>query len=238
MFLDDYHSCVDDRIVISADQASRFAKCIAGDFNPIHTPGARRFCVPGDLLFALVLKRFGLSPHMNFRFLAMVGADRALSFREESDRVIRVLDDDGKCYLEVERRGSATFDESVVEAFTRCYVAFSGKNFPHYMKPLMEDCGVMFNPKRPLVIYDSMGFSLTRLDALAPSLRLLDSRLEVIGKRGDVHLEFAIDAAGESIGHGGKKLVVSGLCPYDAEAMDDIVDQFYQLKRDHAGTPC
>ncbi|MBY5924671.1 MULTISPECIES: DUF3581 family protein [unclassified Halomonas] len=238
MFLDEYHSCIDDGISVSAEQASRFAKCIAGDFNPIHTPGARRFCVPGDLLFALVLKRFGLSQHMNFRFLAMVGADRPLSFIEHGDRVIRVQDGDGKCYLEVERRGEVTFDEQVVEAFTRCYVAFSGKNFPHYLKPLMEDCGVMFNPKRPLVIYDSMGFSLDRLDAQMPALRLLDSRLEVIGKRGDVHLDFAIEASGEVIGRGGKKLVVSGLCPYDAGAMEEIVEDFYRLKQEHAGVTC
>ncbi|QEM83122.1 DUF3581 family protein [Halomonas binhaiensis] len=233
MFLDEFHRCVDDRILISADQASRFAKRIAGDFNPIHTPGARRFCVPGDLLFALVLSRFGLSQHMSFRFLAMVGADRSLTFASSDDGVIRVFDDEGKCYLEVMRRGETTQDASVIEAFTRCYVAFSGKNFPHYLKPLMQQHGVMFNPKRPLVIYDSMGFSLDRLDALQPELQLRDSELAVLGKRGDVSLEFGIKADGEDIGVGSKKLVVSGLCAYDAEAMDDIVSEFYRLKAAH-----
>ncbi|ALM51555.1 DUF3581 family protein [Halomonas huangheensis] len=233
MFLDEFHTCVDDRVVVSADQASRFAKSIAGDFNPIHTPGARRFCVPGDLLFALTLARFGLSQHMSFRFLAMVGADRPLTFAEHEDGVVRVHDDDGKCYLEVERRGDITHDVSVVEGFTRCYVAFSGKNFPHYLKPLMQQQGVMFNPRRPLVIYDSMGFSLDRLDAVAPSLVLSDSQLTVIGKRGDVALEFAIAADDQPIGVGAKKLVVSGLCTYDDEAMEDIVSEFYRLRAEH-----
>ncbi|MGQ7246041.1 DUF3581 family protein [Halomonas sp. V046] len=234
MFLDDFHCLVDDRTVISADQASRFAKRIAGDFNPIHTPGARRFCVPGDLLFALVLARFGLSTRMSFRFLAMVGADRPLLFREDEQGGIGVYDDDGKCYLQVHRSGETTHDVEVIEAFTRCYVAFSGKNFPHYLKPLMEQHGVMFNPRRPLVIYDSMGFSLDRLDAETPSLALEDSSLEVIGKRGDVSLEFRIDGAGQPLGTGSKKLVVSGLCNYDAEAMDDIVSEFYRLKAEDA----
>lgn len=235
MLLDEFHTCVDDRVLISADQASRFAKSIAGDFNPIHTPGARRFCVPGDLLFALTLERFGLSQHMSFRFLAMVGADRPLTFAEHEDGVVRVQDDDGKCYLEVERKGDVTHDSSVVEGFTRCYVAFSGKNFPHYLKPLMQQQGVMFNPRRPLVIYDSMGFSLDRLDAVAPSLSLSNSELTVVGKRGDVALEFAISGEGQPIGVGAKKLVVSGLCAYDDAAMDDIVSEFYRLRAEHAG---
>ena len=230
MFLDDFHSVRDGRIGISADQASHFAKRVAGDYNPIHNPDARRFCVPGDLLFSLVLMRFGLSQHMNFRFLSMVGADVPLDFVESDDGGIRVIDGAGKVYLEVERRGEMTRDESVVEAFARRYVAFSGKNFPHYLKPLMEAQGVMFNPQRPLVIYDSMGFSLSRLDAVAPGLELSGSSLDVAGKRGDALLEFDMTSAGETIGHGSKKLVVSGLRDYDASAMDAIVDEFYRLK--------
>ncbi|MEC9483856.1 MAG: DUF3581 family protein, partial [Halomonas sp.] len=36
MFLDDFHVLADDRLCISADQASQFAKRMAGDYNPIH----------------------------------------------------------------------------------------------------------------------------------------------------------------------------------------------------------
>ncbi|SFU69768.1 DUF3581 domain-containing protein [Halomonas korlensis] len=230
MFLDDFHTPVEGRIRISAQQASLFAKRIAGDYNPIHDPDARRFCVPGDLLFALVLARYGLAQRMSFRFLSMVGDGTLLSFREDDDGKIRIVDETGKCCLEVERSGEITHDEAVVEAFTRCYVAFSGKNFPHYLKPLMEDKQVMFNPRRPLVIYDSMGFSLDRLDAPLPGLKLTDSSMEVIGKRADALLDFRIQAGGEPIGRGSKKLVVSGLCDYDADAMEAIVTEFYRLK--------
>lgn len=235
MFLDEFHTPAGDRVAISAEQASRFAKGVAGDYNPIHNPDARRFCVPGDLLFALVLGRFGLSQRMDFRFLNMVGDGTPLCFQEGDDGRIRVCDEGGKCYLEVERSGEVTRDEAVVEAFARCYVAFSGKNFPHYLKPLMEAQGVMFNPRRPLVIYDSMGFSLERLDGLAPALELSNSSLEVNGKRGDCLLEFRIQSGGEPIGIGSKKLVVSGLCDYDPAAMDEIVAEFYRLKAAYEG---
>ncbi|MDX1464811.1 MAG: DUF3581 domain-containing protein [Halomonas sp.] len=230
MFLDDFHTRTDGWIRISADQASRFAKRVAGDFNPIHNVDARRFCVPGDLLFALVLSRYGLSQTMSFRFLSMVGDGVPLCFREDDSGLIRVCDEHGKGYLEVSRSGETTHDEAVIEAFTRCYVAFSGKNFPHYLKPLMEEQGVMFNPRRPLVIYDSMGFSLERLNGRLPGLELLDSSLSVAGKRGDALLEFRITAGGETVGSGSKKLVVSGLCDYDAAAMDEVVAEFYRLK--------
>lgn len=217
-------------VVISAEQASHFAKGVAGDYNPIHNPDARRFCVPGDLLFALVLAKFGLSRHMEFRFTNMVGADTPLLFSEADNGELEVRDEGGKCYLQVSRRGESTYDASVIEAFTRCYVAFSGKNFPHYLKPLMEEHGVMFNPKRPLVIYDSMGFSLERLDGMSPGLTLTHSSLDVQGKRADALLEFAIQSDGEPVGVGSKKLVVSGLCAYDADEMAAIVDEFYRLK--------
>ncbi|QOR40055.1 DUF3581 domain-containing protein [Billgrantia diversa] len=230
MFLDSYHTQAGASFRISAKQASDFAKRVAGDFNPIHDPGARRFCVPGDLLFALVLSRFGLSRHMDFRFRSMVGDGTLLSLDENEAGQLVVRDDEGKGYLEVSREGDTNLDAAAIEAFTRCYVAFSGKNFPHVLKPLLEAQGVMFNPKRPLVIYDSMGFSLDRLDLTAPSLELVDSSLEVVGKRGDVRLEFRIIDRGESVGRGSKKLVVSGLSEYDPAAMDDIVAEFYRLK--------
>lgn len=230
MFLDDFHTRVQGHVRISAEQASRFAKHIAGDYNPIHNTDARRFCVPGDLLFALVLKQFGLSQRMSFRFLNMVSGGTLLSFVEHDDGRLSVNGDDGKCYLEVERSGETTHDEAILEAFTRCYVAFSGKNFPHYLKPLMEEEGVMFNPRRPLVIYDSMGFSLDSLEGLSPGLELTSSSLDVIGKRADVLLEFLIHDRGASAGTGSKKLVVSGLQAYDPAEMDAIVDEFYRLK--------
>jgi hypothetical protein len=230
MFLDPYHTRTGSRLRISAQQASDFAKRVAGDFNPIHDAGARRFCVPGDLLFALVLGRFGLSRHMDFHFRSMVGDGTPLILQEEGEGRLVVSDDDGKRYLEVVHSGEVTRNEAVVEAFTRCYVAFSGRNFPHVLKPLLEAQGVMFNPRRPLVIYDSMGFSLERLDLSQPALELVDSTLDVNGKRGDVLLEFRITDAGEVVGSGSKKLVVSGLCDYDAAAMDEIVAEFYRLK--------
>ncbi|WP_043529661.1 DUF3581 domain-containing protein [Litchfieldella xinjiangensis] len=230
MYLDEFFTRAAGRTRISAEQASRFAKQVAGDYNPIHNPDARRFCVPGDLLFALMLSRFGLSQRMSFRFLSMVSADVALDFVENADGSLQVVDDNGKTFLEVEREGEVTHDPQVVENFARRYVAFSGRNFPHYLKPLMEAQGVMFNPQRPLVIYDSMGFSMERLDAADPGLELTHSQLEVNGKRGDVTLEFDLTSNGNVIGHGSKKLVVSGLRDYDADAMDAIVEEFYRLK--------
>lgn len=143
----------------------------------------------------------------------MVGADTPLVFSEADNGELQVCDEGGKCYLQVTRRGEWTYDASVIEAFARCYVAFSGKNFPHYLKPLMEEHGVMFNPKRPLVIYDSMGFSLERLDAVSPGLTLSHSSLDVQGKRADALLEFAIESAGEPVGTGSKNWWSAGYAP-------------------------
>ena len=50
-----YVTSTDRSMQFSQQQASQFAKGVAGDFNPIHDVGGKRFCVPGDLLFACLL---------------------------------------------------------------------------------------------------------------------------------------------------------------------------------------
>lgn len=231
MFSEQFYSVQDGRIVISAPQASYFAKEIAGDFNPIHDPDARRFCVPGDLLFTIVVSRFGLSENMTFKFRNLLGAEVPLEFREsENGEAINVVDEAGKVYLEVTRKGAVTRDEKVIEEFSRCYVAASGKNFPHTLKPLMESHGVMFNPDRPMVMYESMSLALTQLENPHPDLELNNADLEVAGKRGNVTLEYNLQSSGKTVGEVAKRLVLGGLREYCPKAMAGIIEEFYRLK--------
>src|SRR5690554_6269380 len=188
MFLDRFYSVQDGRILITAHQASHFAKEVAGDFNPIHDPGARRFCVPGDLLFALVLSRFGLSGNMTFNFRNLLGAEVPLEFREAIGGNIEVCDETGKVYLEVARSGEQTNDAQVIIEFTRCYVAASGQNFPHTRNSLMVAHGEMFSRDRPLVMYECMSLRLNRLDISEEEHDLSNADLEVAGNRGNVTL--------------------------------------------------
>ena len=231
MFSEQFYSVQDGRIVISAPQASYFAKEIAGDFNPIHDPDARRFCVPGDLLFTIVVSRFGLSENMTFKFRNLLGAEVPLEFREsDNGEAINVVDEAGKVYLEVTRKGAVTRDEKVIEEFSRCYVAASGKNFPHTLKPLMESHGVMFNPDRPMVMYESMSLALTQLENPHPDLELNNADLEVAGKRGNVTLEYNLQSSGKTVGEVAKRLVLGGLREYCPKAMAGIIEEFYRLK--------
>ena len=234
MFLDRYHSLDPapngPRVVIDARQGSRFAKEVAGDFNPIHNPDARRFCVPGDLLFALLVSHFGLYQTMTFHFRSLLGDSVPLSFDEDDDGVVRVRDDRDKVYIEMERAGESIHDQALIESLVRCYVAASGKNFPHTLKPLMEKEGVMFNPDRPMIMYQSMSLSLDTLAIPEPVLELAHAGLEADGKRGNVTLDYQLMSEGRRAGLVSKKLVVSGLRDYDADAMDAVVEEFYRLK--------
>lgn len=236
MFLDAYYTGDDGAIRISADQGSRFAKEVAGDYNPLHDRGSSRFCVPGDLLASLVLAHYGLSERMAFRFRGMVGADEPLHFPADAGETFDVTDDAGKVYLHVERGGATVTDPVAVEGFIRHYVAFSGWTFPHYLEPLMAEHGVMFNPDRPLVIYDYMGFDLHELDFGEPALELAGGTLDVRGRRGDVVFEFRIVAAGRTVGTGSKHLVLSGLRDYDAARMEAVVEEFNRRKRAYEGS--
>lgn len=232
-FLDSYCAVgADGSVRVSAEQASAFAKDVAGDYNPLHDVGARRFCVPGDLLCALVLGRYGLSERMTFAFRDMVGANEPLYLPEATSDTgpIAVHDADGGVYLEVERAGGICRDPVVIERFIREYAAFSGKTFPHYMIPVLEEHGVMFHPDRPLVIYDSMGFELETLAFEQPALELADRALAVEGKRGSATLRFDMHEDGRPFGAGWKRLVISGLRDYDAERMRAFVEHFRQRK--------
>lgn len=233
MFLDAYYTADEGAIRISSEQGSRFAKDVAGDYNPLHDPGSSRFCVPGDLLAALVLGHYGLSERMDFRFRGMVGAGEALYFPREAGAALAITDDAGKPCLQVERGGATVTDPEVVERFIRRYVAFSGQTFPHYLKPLMAEHGVMFNPDRPLVIYDYMGFALDHLDFREPELAFAGGTLDAGGKRGDVVFEFRILSGDRAVGSGSKRIVLSGLRPYDEARMDSFVAEFERRKRAH-----
>ena len=233
MFLNPFYSEENGFIQISAEQASQFAKGISDDFNPIHDPGSRRFCVPGDLLLALVLSRYGLSQNMSFRFSGMVGASTPLAFPDSKATHLEIVNDKGKDFLDIERSGEVTHNPSVIENMIRNYVVFSGHNFPGILVPLMAEHEVMINPDRPLVIYQGMSFNLEHLDFSEPELELSKSSLRVSGKRGDVELHFNIIDAGRTVGTGLKKLVLSGLREYDETTVQDLCDQYQSFKDNH-----
>jgi hypothetical protein len=235
MFLDAYNTVADGTVRITPEQASRFAKEIADDFNPLHDVGAKRFCVPGDLLFSLVLANYGVSRKMTFTFTGMVGEGVALKFPEAAGERFDITDEAGKAYLTVERAGEVSTDPALIEALARSYVAFSGHSFPHILVPLMAEHKAMINPERPLVIYESMSIELDRLDLAAPRLELSESTLAVNGKRGDARLRFRISAGGQTVGSGLKTLVLSGLREYDEAAVQQMVRQYDASKTAYRG---
>ena len=232
MLLSDYYAIDNTGLRISADQASNFAKTIAGDFNPLHDPDNRRFCVPGDLLFTVLLQHYGVSQRMHFRFSGMVGANVTLQLEEDPGDAYELCDAAGKTYLHVDRSGEITHDSQLIEHLARSYVAFSGQNFPHILVPLLQDQGVMINTERPMVIYESMDFQLKRVDIPNVKLRLADSRMTVNGKRGDVRLAFEFLCGKRVVGTGRKRLLLSGLRPYEQGGMDQLVNA-YLARRDN-----
>lgn len=226
MFLSNYFKKENQSVTITPAQASDFAKSIAQDFNPIHDEGAKRFCVPGDLLFALVLNQYGLSQKMTFNFAGMVGDGVQLQFPDDIAEDFDIRDSKDKCYLEVHRSGDVRHCETQIESFIRKYVAFSGLNFMHILVPMMKQHQVMINPARPLVIYESMSFDLTTLDFTEVSLKLVKQDLQIEGKRGDVTLTFELLSGDTIVGTGVKTLVMSGLRPYEEESALQMCDAY------------
>jgi hypothetical protein len=233
MWLEQYYSEDPEGIRFSRSQGSGFAKQVADDFNPLHDEKAKLFCVPGDLLCAFVLSRYGVCRQMRFIFKGMVGDGVALRCRQTSGSELRFEDAAGKTYLEVERNGECGTKPHVTEALTRCYVEFSGRNFPGVLVPLMADHGVMINPARPMVIYESMEFDIQQLDAQAPELELENATLEVKGKKGSVRLDFLLMDSGVPVGRGNKTMALRGLQPYDQARIGKLVENYLASKRSY-----
>lgn len=227
MLLDSYYTQQNNIITITADQASTFAKKECQDFNPLHDPDSKRFCVPGDLLFSLALKEYGVSESMSFTFTNMVGDNMPLTFPEASGEHIVITNAQGKSVLEITKKGATSLDSDFIESIIKNYVVFSGQNFPTLLMPLMEKHQVMFNPARPLVMYKSMNFEFDNLNLNSPlHVKLADSYLEVESKRADNFLHFAIFDGEKIIGRGIKTMVIGGLKPYEHDSITAFSDGY------------
>ena len=88
----------------------------------------------------------------------------------------------------------------------------------------------MINCQRPLVIYERMEVEFNRLDLTHPEVEFASATFDVEGKRGVVTLNFDFKEDGEIVGKGIKRMVASGLKPYDQEAVDDLVQRFNERK--------
>ena len=230
MNISNYYSENADGIQFSRQQASDFAKQVADDFNPIHDPDSKRFCVPGDLLFAVVLSRYGLSEKMHFNFSGLVSDGVPLLFPESDANKIAISDRQGKEYLNFERSGAVSNATSLISDLTQSYVAFSGHNFEHVLVPLMRDNDVMINPDRPLVIYESMSVDLERFDVTSPQLILEKSTLDVDGRRGKVRMQFRLTSDQGDFGRGEKSMILSGLRPANPAALQGMLDDYISFK--------
>ena len=230
MFLENYCSISDDKISFTRQQASDFAKQIADDFNPLHDIQAKRFCVPGDLLFSLILERAGLHQEMSFKFSGMVTDTTTLIIPTEIAQSASIIDDNQKEYLNMSVAGNSTKDSKAISALTRAYVEFSGHTFPHILVELMKDCQVMINPARPMIMYESMSIHLDNLDFQDITLKLSSTTLDIDGKRGNACLSFDLVSNSVVIGHGKKFMLLSGLRDYCQDTIDNIVTQYNDTK--------
>jgi hypothetical protein len=160
---------------------------------------------------------------MIFNFSGMVGDDNQLILPLCDSEHLALLDNKGKKYLAIECSGEVSNDAELIESLSRNYVEFSSAAFPHILQPLMQQHNVMINPDRPLIIYESMSFELDTLDIKHVKLELASSNLIVNGKRGAVTLEYVILGDGKEVGHGCKRMVLSGLREYDQAAMEQLM---------------
>ncbi len=244
MELANYYSVTDNSVQFTQEQASAFAKGMAGDFNPIHDPGNKRFCVPGDLLFCVLLSRYGVARTTAVEFTGMLNSQSRMCLPESVGPSTHIVDAGDKELLKLSMTDDRFTQPEFVSALSQAYVGFSGQTFPDILVPLMQGAGVMINPARPMVIYKDMTIELTssltpawlsEQSSLAVSLELsADTSISVNGRKGAVRLCFDIMLAGSRIGTGNKNMVLSGLREFEEESLQQIVEQYNLWRKDYA----
>ncbi|MCJ8318983.1 MAG: DUF3581 domain-containing protein [Colwellia sp.] len=233
MNIENFCRISNDKVSFSRQQSSNFAKQIADDFNPLHDVNAKRFCVPGDLLFAVALSKSGLHQKMTFTFSGMVSNDIELNFPASIDDKFIIKDDNGKEYLDICVAGSKTDNKTLINSLVDAYVGFSGHTFPHLLGQLMAKNKVMINPSRPMIMYQSMSLELDCLDINDITLTLSQTSLTMNGKRGSACLEFDLLASGKVIGHGKKHMLLSGLREYCPQTMNELSERYNAFKENY-----
>ncbi|KXO14049.1 hypothetical protein AKG98_113 [Moritella sp. JT01] len=230
MFLNEFYSQKDSSFRFTQQQASRFAKAVANDYNKIHDVDNKRFCVPGDLLFAVSLAKFGLSETMKIDFTGMVKNDVDLQFSPLLNNKTAIVNADEQAFMELELGGNTSHDEEIISKIIKEYVQFSGKNFPEIMVPLMRSENLMFNPARALIMYKCMQISLTRVDVKSIALKFDEAIINVHGKRATVTFKFDFYEGDEKVGTGQKEMLLSGLIPYEESVMDGVIADYQAAK--------
>lgn len=229
MNIEPYISRDGNQFSVSRQQGSDFAKTLAGDFNPLHDADAKRFVVPGDLLFSLIAKEYGIASQITLHFAGMVNDTSPFSLAKQDDQIDVVVADKvmTSATFSGERHQQAGFIDQLISA----YVAFSGQAYPHILVPVMRQAQVMINPSRPMVMYQTMSLSL---DAFLPGLLTLEAsehEFKVDGKRGDMSLNFKVMVDGQVIGHGRKHMLLSGLRPFDEAQVAALSEQYDGAKQ-------
>ncbi len=228
----DYCTIQADEVVFRREQASAYAKDIAGDYNPIHDIEAARFCVPGDLIFAVALERYGISQQMHFDFVDMLADQVAVILPSAPADKISLADSQGRCYLTMSRRGECVAHSASIQSLGMACAQLSGQTFPNILVKLMADQGVMINPKRPMVIYKSISFDFQHLDWETLDIEFDTTALHVDGRRGTVLLQFLLKDGPRILGRGEKCILLSGLREYDQGAMDQLVSEYAHRKHE------
>ena len=232
MFLDRFFTEENGEFQISREQGCSFAKSMANDFNPLHDSDAKKFVVPGDLLFALTLSQAGLFKDMTFTFSGMVGDQSRISLQQDSNS-ISVVDQNEKTCMSVGMQGEKSDNEALIEQLTNAYVKFSGEAFPHILVPLMKKHNAMINPARPMVMYQSMHISFHSLKINDVSLRMREATFDVQGKRGNVSLNFEFISDDKVVGTGEKQMLLGGLRDFDEDVISGLVADYNQRKEQY-----
>lgn len=235
-YLDKFYESKDDLVIVSPEQASAFAKGIASDFNPLHDPDNKRFCVPGDLLFAITLKRYGLSQKMEFNYTGMVGKGAELHYPISISGDFVLRDTRDKDCLNAQISGNKITDLKAIEVFTKSYVSFSGESFIDILVPLMKEKQMMINVDRPMVIYEKMSFEFEIFDLVSPSLEFTSASLDINGKRGSATIYFDLLDQGEVVGTGKKSMVLSGLRAYDEDKLQGLISWYRATQKSYSSS--
>lgn len=206
---------------------SAYARNVAKDFNPIHSHLAKKYCVPGDLIFALITEMHGAHNYMRVDFLNRVGAECKLFF--DTKRIaLALLDVDKKLYAELATAGDKSVCPKRLKTVSNVVVSCTSGYFPYKLIDNLREENVMLSIRRSMVMLKSIEVELRNIHSASSLVaKYQSSGLELSGKRGEVKVYFQLfDDDGISVGFVTKTVLIIGIEKFNDKASKQYLDDY------------
>lgn len=227
----------DSLFKFNAVACDAYARNVVKDFNPIHNHLAKNYCVPGDLIFALMVERGGVHGSMRMDFLNRVGKDSEYIF-VSGKAGMALLDRGNKVQAQLIGSGDASVCVKCISAVSDAVLSCTSSYFPYKMMRSLRAENLMLSGCRSLVILKSIEVNVSDLHFASDLTAVFcSSSLRHSGRRGTIDAHFQlVGGNGQVLGQVIKTALIIGIERFNGKRSAQYLENYESLVRMQVGS--